>query len=100
MTTKTEAGKRQTALVTGASAGIGVDLAECFARDGYDVIVTARSEGALGEVAARLSSAHGARVTSIAQDLGQIGGGARLADAIRAQGLQVDVLVNNAGYGA
>jgi short-subunit dehydrogenase len=99
MTTNNEAGKRQTALVTGASAGIGVDLAECLARDGYDVIVTARSEGALREVAARLSSAHGTRVTPIVQDLGQIGGGAKLADAIRAQGLHVDVLVNNAGYG-
>jgi short-subunit dehydrogenase len=99
MTTNNEAGKRQTALVTGASAGIGVDLAECFARDGYDVIITARSEDSLREVAARLSNAHKARVIPIAQDLGQIGGGAKLADAIRAQGLQVDVLVNNAGYG-
>lgn len=99
MTTNNEAGKRQTALVTGASAGIGVDLAECFARDGYDVIVTARSEGALREVAARLVAAHGAKVTPMVQDLGQIGGGAKLAEAIRAKGLQVDVLVNNAGYG-
>jgi short-subunit dehydrogenase len=100
MTANNEAGKRQTALVTGASAGIGVDLAECFARDGYDVIVTARSEGALREVAARIAGAHGARVTPIVQDLGQIGGGARLAEAIRAKGLRVDVLVNNAGYGS
>jgi short-subunit dehydrogenase len=99
MTTNNEAGKRQTALVTGASAGIGVDLAACFARDGYDVIITARSEGALREVSARLSGAHGVRVTHIVQDLGQIGGGAKLADAIRRQGLRVDVLVNNAGYG-
>ncbi len=100
MTTNSEAGKRQTALVTGASAGIGVDLAECFARDGYDLIITARSEGALREVAARISSAHGVRVTPIVQDLGQIGGGAKLSEAIRAQGLGVDVLVNNAGYGS
>src|SRR6185503_14558205 len=50
-------GKGQTALVTGASMGIGVDLAECFARDGYDLILTARSEEALKQVAARLSGA-------------------------------------------
>ena len=90
---------RLTALVTGASAGIGVDLAECFARDGYDLILTARTESALREVADRLSKVHGVKCTSIALDLGQIGGGTRLAEAIQKQGLKVDVLVNNAGYG-
>src|SRR5512138_3097746 len=94
-----QSGKGQTALVTGASAGIGVDLAECFARDGYDLVLTARSETALREVAERLERAHGVRATPIAQDLGQIGGGAKLAEAIRERGLRVDVLVNNAGYG-
>jgi short-subunit dehydrogenase len=88
-----------TALVTGASGGIGVDLAECFARDGYGLILTARSEAALKDVAARLQREHGVAATPIANDLGASGGGQRLADAIRAQGLGVDVLVNNAGYG-
>jgi hypothetical protein len=92
-------GAGQTALVTGASGGIGVDLASCFARDGYDVIVTARSEGALREVAARLAREHAVRATPIANDLGAIGGGQRLAGMIKARGLTVDVLVNNAGYG-
>jgi short-subunit dehydrogenase len=92
-------GEGLTALVTGASGGIGVDLATCFARDGYDLIVTARSEQALKEVAARLAREHRVAATPIANDLGAIGGGEKLADAIRKQGLQVDVLVNNAGYG-
>lgn len=92
-------GEGQTALVTGASAGIGVDLAECFARDGYDLILTARSEGPLNEVARRLASAHGVKTHVIAQDLGAIGGGSALAQAIAQRGLSVDVLVNNAGYG-
>ncbi|MBX3430053.1 MAG: SDR family oxidoreductase [Hyphomonadaceae bacterium] len=92
-------GEGQTALVTGASAGIGVDLAECFAKDGYDLILTARNEGALQEVANRLSSAHGVKTHTIAQDLGAYGGGSAVAAAIAAKGLNVDVVVNNAGYG-
>lgn len=92
-------GEGQTALVTGASMGIGVDLAECFAKDGYDLILTARSEGALKDVAARLAAKYKVKATHIALDLGQIGGGKKLADDIRARGLSVDALVNNAGYG-
>jgi hypothetical protein len=92
-------GEGQTALVTGASAGIGVDLAECFARDGYDLILTARSEGALQDVANRLASAHGVKAHVIAQDLGAHGGGSAVAAEIARRGLNVDVLVNNAGYG-
>lgn len=92
-------GQGQTALVTGASAGIGVDLAECFARDGYDLILTARSEGPLNEVAQRLASAHAVKTHVIAQDLGAIGGGTALANQVGMRNLNVDVLVNNAGYG-
>lgn len=92
-------GQGQTALITGASAGIGVDLAECFARDGYDLILTARSQGPLQELASRLAQAHGVKAHAIAQDLGAIGGGSALANAIKAKGLEVDVVVNNAGYG-
>lgn len=92
-------GEGQTALVTGTSAGIGVDLAECFARDGYDLILTARSAGALQEVADRLSSAHGVKAHAIAQDLGAYGGGSAVAAEIAKRGLNVDVVVNNAGYG-
>jgi short-subunit dehydrogenase len=92
-------GAGQTALITGASAGIGVDLAECFARDGYDLILTARSEGALQDVANRLAAAHGVKAHVIAQDLGVHGGGSALAAKIAERGLSVDVVVNNAGYG-
>lgn len=92
-------GEGQVALVTGASAGIGVDLAECFARDGYDLILTARSEGPLNQVAQRLAGAYAVKTTVIAQDLGAIGGGTALANAVGERGLAVDVLVNNAGYG-
>src|SRR5262245_36621559 len=101
-------GEGQTALVTGASAGIGVDLAECFAADGYDLILAARTESALRDVAERLSKTYHVTATPIAADLqaiaspgGEIhGSGARaLADEIARRGLSVDVLVNNAGFG-
>jgi short-subunit dehydrogenase len=92
-------GDGQTALITGASMGIGVDLAECFAKDGYDIIVTARSEAALKDVAANLAAKYKIKATPIAVDLGTPGGGEKLAAAIAAQGLTVDALVNNAGYG-
>ncbi|MDZ4776361.1 MAG: SDR family oxidoreductase [Alphaproteobacteria bacterium] len=96
---KTKRGAGQTALVTGASAGIGVDLAECFAKDGYDLILAARSAGPLGEVAQRLASTYGVKATPISVDLQAHGGGAKLAAEIAAKGLSVDVLVNNAGFG-
>jgi uncharacterized protein len=92
-------GSGQTALVTGASAGIGVDLAECFAKGGYDLVITARTEAALKQVADRIAKAHGVKVTAITGDLGAIGGGAKLAAEIAQRGLSVDVLVNNAGFG-
>ncbi|MEI9931234.1 MAG: SDR family oxidoreductase [Rhizomicrobium sp.] len=92
-------GEGQTALITGASMGIGVDLAECFAKDGYDLILTARSEAALKDIAAKFAGKYNVRTTPIALDLGAAGAGQKLADAIKAQGLGVDVLVNNAGFG-
>ena len=96
---RTRKGDGQTALVTGASAGIGVDLAECFASDGYHVILAARTESALRAVADRLANTYAITATPIAADLGVLGGGRRLADAIAKAGLSVDVVVNNAGYG-
>jgi len=92
-------GEGQTALVTGASMGIGVDLAECFAKDGYDLILTARSADALDDVASRLCAEYRIKATAIPADLGVPGGGEKLAAEIAARGLEVDALVNNAGYG-
>jgi short-subunit dehydrogenase len=96
----TRKGEGQTALVTGASTGIGVDLAECFAKDGYDLILAARTESALREVADRLAKTYNVKATSITVDLAAHGGGARLAEEIKKKGLTVDALVNNAGYGS
>ena len=97
--TRTRRGEGQTALVTGASAGIGIDLAECFAQDGYNLILAARTESALRDVADRLAKTYHVMATPIAVDLGAVGGGRTLAEDITRKGLSVDVLVNNAGYG-
>jgi len=97
--TETRRGSGQTALVTGASTGIGADLAECFAGDGYNLVLAARTESALRQVADRLAATYNVTATPIVADLQSIGGGTRLADDIARRGLSVDVVVNNAGYG-
>ncbi len=90
---------RRTALVTGASSGIGAAFAEEFARHGYDLVLTARREDRLMVLAARLESAHRVRVRVLPCDLAQVDGVQRLVDAIALEHVQIDALVNNAGYG-
>jgi short-subunit dehydrogenase len=90
---------RPLALVTGASSGIGADLARELARDGYDLVLAARTVAPMENLAAELR-AHGAGTVVIAADLSQPRAAAALISAIEARGLAVDVLVNNAGLGA
>ena len=96
---KKRRGEGQTALVTGSSSGIGLELAECFAKDGYGLILAARSEGALKQLAEKLAKDNKITATAIAVDLGQPGGAGKLIDEIKQRGLNVDVVVNNAGFG-
>jgi len=90
---------KHTALITGASSGIGLDLAHLFARDGHDLILVARSVDKLQALAEELAKKHNIAAHVIASDLAQRDAPQALFDAVRAKGLQVDVLVNNAGFG-
>ena len=91
--------ERRTALITGASGGIGLDLARLFARDGWNLVLTARTEARLGEVAEELRHAGSRRVDVVACDLSLPGAADALWAEVGARGVETDALVNNAGFG-
>ncbi|PJM74977.1 SDR family NAD(P)-dependent oxidoreductase [Bifidobacterium simiarum] len=86
------------ALITGASSGIGYELAELFARHGHDVVLTARNETKLRRLAARLGDKYGVHAISYAIDLGGTDAAAKLHAFTTQRGLDVRYLVNNAGF--
>ncbi|MGE5236018.1 MAG: SDR family NAD(P)-dependent oxidoreductase [Acidobacteriota bacterium] len=95
-----EGTRRETALITGASSGIGRELARLFARDGSSLVLLARSRPRLDTLADELRSSRGIAVTVLAEDLADGGSPERIARSLRDGGLAVDVLVNNAGFGS
>lgn len=88
-----------TALITGASSGIGREFARLHARKGGDLIITARRAEALETLRDELEKDHDVSVTTIALDLGARDGAQNLYEAVKKTGLQVDILINNAGFG-
>jgi short-subunit dehydrogenase len=93
------AAQRPLALVTGASAGIGVAFAHDLAARGYDLVLTARRVERMQALAAELSARHGTTCTILGADLDQPGAPDQLAAELDRRGLAVELLVNNAGYG-
>ena len=88
-----------TALITGASSGIGKELANALAERGYELILVARRKERLAALAKELTSTHKTTVTVYAMDLSTPGSSAALEKKVLADGHSVDVLVNNAGFG-
>ena len=86
-----------TALVTGASEGIGREIARVFASERFDVVLVARSRDKLEALAGELSSQHGVGAEAIPADLSRAGAAEELFAETRRRGLHADVLVNNAG---
>lgn len=87
------------ALITGASSGFGVDFAHELAAAGSHLVLVARRTEPMEALAAELRRVHGVDVRVVGMDLGHAGVGAALRDRLAADGIEVDTLVNNAGYG-
>ncbi|WP_291480244.1 SDR family oxidoreductase [Corynebacterium sp.] len=88
-----------TVLVTGASSGLGAEFAAQFAARGADLVLVARRKDRLDDLAASLRTRHGVSVTVIAADLGAPGAATALVDDLDERGLEVNSLINNAGFG-
>ena len=95
----TKDGEGRTALITGASSGIGLALAEEFARHGFSLVLTARRVDRLQTISADLSARYAVRAIARPADLADPAAPETLFAAIEAEGLNIDALVNNAGYG-
>ena len=91
--------KRGWALVTGASSGLGVEFARQLASRGYDLVLVARRRDKLAKVAAEISEKHGIKAEIIECDLGVPGASGTLMSVLETRAIDLEVLVNNAGFG-
>lgn len=89
----------KTALITGASSGIGEEFAHIHAKQGGNLVIVARSESKLNQLKEELEKAHGVSVTVIAKDLTHSNAAEEIYNAVKSQGIEVNYLINNAGFG-
>ncbi len=89
----------KTALITGASSGIGKELAHYFAKDGIHLVLTARNSAALEKIAIPLKESYGIQIHIFPCDLSEPGGAQKIFDFCENAGIQIDYLINNAGFG-
>lgn len=89
----------KTAIITGASSGIGLAYAEEFAKRGANLVLVARREELLGQIAERLKKSANVIVTTVPMDLATLDAGKQLVKTLEAKKIDVDFLINNAGFG-
>jgi short-subunit dehydrogenase len=90
---------RKVALVTGASSGIGLELAKLLAAAGHDLVLVARREPELRSLAMKLEAELGTRTQIVVTDLAQPGAATKLAKSLNDAGIELEILINNAGFG-
>lgn len=90
----------KTVLITGASSGIGLEFATLFAKDGCHLVLNARNESRLQEIANELTTKYGVKVTVAVKDLSIPESADELISELASAGIEVDVLINNAGFAA
>lgn len=94
-----ETRKRSNILITGASSGIGADLARVFASEGHDLVLVARSRERLDALAREVHDAYGASARVLPIDLAVPGAASTVHERVAQEGIDIDVLVNDAGFG-
>ena len=87
------------ALITGASSGIGKELAQLHAQRGGDLVIVARSEDKLNALKTELEAEREVQVHVIVKDLAEQGAAAQVYDELKVAGIRLDYLINNAGFG-
>lgn len=91
--------QQKSVLITGATSGIGKELAKLFAADNYNLVIVARDIEQLKKTAAELNQQYGIRVHTIAKDLFKPSGPFEVYDEVKASGIEIGILVNDAGQG-
>lgn len=98
MKTTTQANRKQSAVITGASGGIGYEFVKLFAQDGYNLVLIARSEQKLAQIAADLKQKYSVAVKIIAKDLSLPTAPFEIFQELQQEAIAPDVLINNAGF--
>ena len=91
--------KNEYALITGASSGIGLEIAKRLASDGYNLVLTARRLDLLEKLSNEITNSHGVKVAIVSEDLSEESAPKEIHDFCKSNNLNVSILINNAGYG-